>query len=59
MELGRYATAVEIYSRAMAADPASIGAVDGLIRSLRRVNKTKAASAYQAYRDTLPSPRKR
>jgi tetratricopeptide (TPR) repeat protein len=59
MELGRYSTAMEIYSRAMAADPANLGAIDGLIRALRKVNKSKAAAAYQEYRDTLPASRKR
>lgn len=59
MKLSRYATAVEIYSRAMAADPANLGAIDGLIRALRRVNKPKAAAAYQAYRDSLPVRRRR
>jgi tetratricopeptide (TPR) repeat protein len=58
-ELGSHAAAVEIFSRAMAADPANLDAVDGLIRALRRVNKTKAAAVYQAYRETLPVRGKR
>ena len=50
----------EIYSRAVAANPASIDAIDGLIRSIRKTNgDRKVAQAYQAYRDILPVPGKR
>ena len=52
--LGYHTQAAEIYSRAVAANPSSIEAVDGLIRSLRKLgNKTKVAQAYQLYRDSL------
>jgi tetratricopeptide (TPR) repeat protein len=57
LELGRYSTAVEIYSRAMAADPANRGAVDGLVAALQRVNNPKAAAVYRAYRDSLSARR--
>ena len=51
---GHYALAVEVCSRAMAADPASLSAIDGLIRALRRVGgKGAIAQAYQGYRDSL------
>jgi len=52
--LGFNAQAVEIYSRAVAANPASLEALDGLIRSLRKVGgQQKAADAYQGYRTLL------
>jgi tetratricopeptide (TPR) repeat protein len=52
--LGHYAQATEIYSRALAANPSSRDAIDGLIRSLRKVgNKAKVAQAYQLYRDSF------
>ena len=47
------ATAVELYSRAVAADPSNISAIDGLIRSLRKTGDGKTADAYQRYRDTI------
>lgn len=54
------AQAREIYSRAVAANPASIDAIDGLYRSIRKANgDRKVAQAYQAYRDILPVPGKR
>lgn len=47
----------EIYSRAIAANPASIDAVDGLIRAIRKANgDRKIAQAYQGYREILPVP---
>ena len=54
--LGMNAQAVEIYSRAVAASPTSIEAVDGLVRALRRAggqNAREAAQAYQGYRDAI------
>ena len=55
---GHYATAVELYSRAMAADPVNISAIDGLIRALRKVGgKADVANAYQAYRDLITKKR--
>ena len=58
--LGHNAQATEIYSRAVAANPSSFDAVDGLIRSLRRSgNKNKVAQAYQLYRDSLSVNKKR
>ena len=59
VSLGYHASAVEIYSRALAANPASLDAIDGLIRALRKVGNPKTAQAYQIYRDTIPSPRKK
>lgn len=59
-KLGQYATAVETYSRAVAANPSDITAIDGLIRSLGRVGgRSKIAAAYQGYRDFISVPRKR
>ena len=60
MKLGHYATAVEIYSRALAADPSNFMIVDGLIRALRKAggaDRAKTASAYQAYRDLITKKR--
>ena len=58
--LGQYATAVEVYSRAVAANPTDITAIDGLIRSLGKVGgRRKIAAAYQDYRDFISASRKR
>ena len=58
--IGMHAQAVEIYSRAVAADPASLDALDGLIRALRRVGgRTKDAQAYQLYRESIAASRKK
>jgi tetratricopeptide (TPR) repeat protein len=60
MKLGHYATAVEIYSRALAADPSNFMVVDGLIRALRKTGgtaKANTAAAYQAYRDLITKKR--
>lgn len=55
MKLGRWASAAEIYSRAIAANPNDITAIDGLIRALRKVGgKEEIAAAYQQYRETIP-----
>ena len=53
-KLGLTLQAVEIYSRAVAANPVSLEAIDGLIRALRKSGgKTKVTEAYQRYRDSL------
>ena len=53
-KLGLTLQAVEIYSRAVAANPASLEAIDGLIRAFRKSGgKTKVAEAYQQYRLSL------
>ena len=53
-KLGFALQAVEIYSRAVAANPASLDAIDGLIRALRKTGgKAKVAEAYQQYRLSL------
>ena len=55
-KLGQHATAAELYSRAVAADPANITAIDGLIRALRKTGSQEAkdvANAYQRYRDAV------
>lgn len=60
MKLSRYAAAVEIYSRALAADPSNFMVVDGLIRALRKTggaDRVKTAAAYQAYRDLITKKR--
>ena len=57
-KLGLSSQAAEIYSRALAASPTSFDAIDGLIRALRKVNKTKVAQAYQGYRDSIAVKRK-
>jgi len=54
VKLGQHATALELYSRAVAANPADLSAIDGLIRALRKVGgRGKDADAYQSYRDSL------
>ena len=54
VRLGFYQQAVEIYSRAIAANPTSPDALDGLIRALRKTGgKAGVADAYQQYRDSL------
>ena len=53
-KLGLTLQAVEIYSRAVAANPTSLEAIDGLIRALRKSGgKDKVAEAYQQYRLSL------
>ena len=53
-KLGLNLQTVEIYSRAIAANPNSLDALDGLIRALRKTGgKEKVAAAYQAYRLSL------
>ena len=53
-KLGLNLQTVEIYSRAVAANPNSLDALDGLIRALRKIGgKEKVAAAYQAYRTSL------
>ena len=54
VRLGYSSQAVEIYSRAIAANPTSLDAIDGLIRVLRKGGKAdKVTNAYQKYRDSL------
>lgn len=55
LNLGQYATAVDLYSRAVAVDPTNITAIDGLIRSLRKAGgKGGIANLYQRYRESIP-----
>ena len=59
-KLGMSAQAVEIYSRAVAAVPKRAEAIDGLIRSLRRVGgQAKNMQAYQGYRDAITGGNKK
>lgn len=54
-----HAQAAEIFSRAIAASPASIQCIDGLIRALNGQGGHKsAARAYQLYRESIPIRRK-
>ena len=50
-KMRQHATAVELYSRAVAANPSDISAIDGLIRALRRTGSGDIANAYQRYRE--------
>ena len=50
-KMGQHATAAELYSRAVAANPSDISAIDGLIRALRRTGSGDIANAYQRYRE--------
>ena len=52
-KMGQHATAAELYSRAVAANPSDISAIDGLIRALRRTGSGKVADAYQSYRELV------
>ncbi len=54
MKTGSVATAVEAYSRALAARPGDVSAIDGLIRALRKAGDAKSAAVYQDYRNGLP-----
>ena len=57
--LGYHAQAAEIFSRAVAASPTSIQALDGLIRALQRSGGHKTdAQAYQLYRESIPLKQK-
>ena len=48
------------HARALAASPTSLDALDGLIRSLKRVgSKTSLAQAYQRYRDSLTTKQRK
>ena len=59
-KIGSYAQAVEIYSRAVAASPTSVEALDGLVHALQRVGGRRSdAQAYQQYRDSLAARRKK
>jgi len=51
--------AEQVYSRALAAKPDSIESLDGLIRALRKNNKATIAQAYQSYRDSIPSKKRK
>lgn len=59
MKLKRYAESAAVYSRALAANPASLEAADGLIRALRKAGKANLASAYQQYRDMMSKPKRK
>ena len=59
VKLGYHAQAAEIYSRAVAASPTSITAIDGLVRALQRSGGHRdEARAYQLYRESIPLKRK-
>lgn len=53
VSMDSHLTAGDLYSRAIAADPTNITAIDGLIRALRKANQPKAANLYQKYREFL------
>ena len=57
VKLDKRASAVALYSRAVAASPTDKTAIDGLIRALRKTGDAKSATAYQRYRDGLPRGR--
>ena len=54
---GKPATSVELYSRALAAKPASKAAVEGLILALTKTGDAQAASVYRGYLRTLSNAR--
>ena len=59
LRLGYPSQAVDIYSRAVAASPTSLDALDGLIRALRKCGgKNAVAQAYQLYRESIAAKRK-
>ena len=53
VKLDKRASAVALYSRAVAANPSDISAIDGLIRALRKTGKGEVANAYQRYRESV------
>lgn len=53
VQLGRHATAVRLYSMAVAAEPTKLDAIDGLIRQLRKAGRSQTAAVYQEYRDSI------
>lgn len=53
MRIGKWAVAVELYSRALAASPTSIEAVKGLASALDKQGDSQAASVYRGYLRTL------
>ena len=58
--IGSHLQALEIYSRAVAASPTRLEALDGLVRALQRVGgRREDARAYQQYRDFLAQRRKK
>jgi len=59
MRLGYHLQALEIYSRAVAAGPTSLEAIDGLIRAMRKTGKSNEAQSYQIYRDSLTAKNKK
>lgn len=54
LKLGQTAVAVETFSRAVAASPGDITAIDLLIRALQKAGRGKTAAVYQKYRETIP-----
>jgi len=59
LALGRPVIAVEAFSRAVAANPTDLSAIDGLIRALRKCGgRTAEAEVYQRYRNDLPRRKK-
>ncbi|MBQ6136149.1 MAG: tetratricopeptide repeat protein [Kiritimatiellae bacterium] len=57
-KLGSGASAVEAYSRAVAAAPNDISAIDALIRALGRAGNRGSAAVYQRYRDFVASQKR-
>ncbi|MBO6067037.1 MAG: tetratricopeptide repeat protein [Kiritimatiellae bacterium] len=56
--LGFHASALDLYSRALATDSANLTALDGLIKAIKKVGgKNDIAAAYQEYRGELASKR--
>jgi hypothetical protein len=53
LRIGNTATAVRLYSQALAASPTSVQAVQGLIGSLTKSGDIQAASVYRGYLRTL------
>jgi len=54
LKLGQAAVAVETFSRAVAASPNDVTAIDALIRALQKAGRGKTAAVYQQYRATIP-----
>lgn len=56
-KLGHDASAADFFSRAVAASPQDITAIDGLIRALRKTkaaDNVASAAVYQKYRESIP-----
>lgn len=53
-KLDSRAVATSLYSKAVAASPTNMAAIDGLVRTLKKNGENQAAQAYIRYRNSIP-----